>query len=255
MEHQLEAQQYAAQNFDLPHDIVQLPSQGVFYKSKRKSVKIGYLTATDENIILNGINNPNKEGVILSLIKAKLYESDLRPEELINGDVEAILIFLRNTSFGPTYTFNLTDPKTDESFQQSISLEELDFLKPEQLPDESGLYSIILPKSGIPAKIKPLTFSEVLDINNQVENYPQGRTVPRVTWRLEKQIVELDGNADKSKISSFIPSMPMMDSKFIRNFLAKNEPQIDLSRTVTTPSGEKVNVNITFGVEFFRPFF
>ena len=32
-------------DFNLPHDIVELPSGGVFYKNKKKSVKVGYLTA------------------------------------------------------------------------------------------------------------------------------------------------------------------------------------------------------------------
>ena len=41
------------QNFNLPHDVVPLPSGGEFYKSKKKSVKVGYLTAADENIISN----------------------------------------------------------------------------------------------------------------------------------------------------------------------------------------------------------
>ena len=31
---------------------------------------------------------------------------------LLDCDVEAILIFLRNTSFGSEYVFNLRDPKT-----------------------------------------------------------------------------------------------------------------------------------------------
>ena len=31
--------------FNLPHDVVSLPSEGVFYKSKKRSVKVGYLTA------------------------------------------------------------------------------------------------------------------------------------------------------------------------------------------------------------------
>jgi len=49
--------------------------------------------------------------------------------------------------------------------------------------------------------------------------------------------------------------MPIMDSKYISNFIRKNEPRIDLSREVTAPSGKKVNVRVTFGAEFFRPFF
>ena len=40
------------QNFNLPHDIVSLPSGGIFYKSKKKSIKVGYLTASDENYLI-----------------------------------------------------------------------------------------------------------------------------------------------------------------------------------------------------------
>ena len=47
--------QYGQMNFTLPHDMVVLPSGGIFYKSKKKSVKIGYLTASDENILLNSV--------------------------------------------------------------------------------------------------------------------------------------------------------------------------------------------------------
>jgi hypothetical protein len=46
-----------------------------------------------------------------------------------------------------------------------------------------------------------------------------------------------------------------MDSKFIRNFIDENEPKLDLRKTVMAPSGVKVDVEINFGVEFFRPFF
>ena len=38
-------------DFNLPHDVITLPSGGIFYKSKKKTIKVGYLTAFDENII------------------------------------------------------------------------------------------------------------------------------------------------------------------------------------------------------------
>jgi hypothetical protein len=46
-----------------------------------------------------------------------------------------------------------------------------------------------------------------------------------------------------------------MDSKYIRNFLNENVPSLDLKKQVLAPSGEIVNVDVNFGVEFFRPFF
>ena len=82
-----------------------------------------------------------------------------------------------------------------------------------------------------------------------------GRVAPVVNWRLEKQIVELNGNTDKGEISKFINEMPIFDSKFIRNFLNKNVPSLDLRRKIYAPSGELVTSDVAFGVEFFRPFF
>jgi hypothetical protein len=248
-------QQAGQMNFSLPHDVVQLPSGGVFYKNKKKSVKIGYLTAADENIIISAASNITRENIMMSLIRNKMYETDMRPEELLEGDVEAIMIFLRNTSFGPEYKLSLVDPSTNNTFESSILLDELNILKPEVSPDENGTYTTILPKSGVTVKLKPLNFGELTDLTRMAENYPVGRVAPRVTWKLQKQIVELNGDSDKGKIAQFSEQMPISDSKYIRQFFEKNEPKLDLSQTVIAPSGEKVNFTISFGVEFFRPFF
>ena len=65
---------YGQENFNLPHDVVQLPSQGKFYKSKKKSVKVGFLTAADENVIMSS----NADDMVMNLIRNKVYEPDLR---------------------------------------------------------------------------------------------------------------------------------------------------------------------------------
>ena len=91
-----DSKQYGQMDFNLPHDVVSLPSGGKYYKSKKKSVKIGYLTAADENTLLS--MNPNKtikESIVLPLLRNKLYETDIRPEDLLDADIEALLIFLR----------------------------------------------------------------------------------------------------------------------------------------------------------------
>lgn len=251
----INSSQYGQMDFNLPHDVVELPSGGVFYKNKKKSVKVGYLTANDENLITSYFTSSNRENIVTGLIRAKLYEPDLRPEDLMYSDIEAILIFLRNTSFGPEYVMNVTDPKTDKKFEATINLEQLYLKKPEHRPDENGLFTTTLPKTNRTVKLKPLTYNEDLEIVRMSEQYPSGRVAPKVNWRLLKQIVEIDGNTDKEMISKFIDTMPISDSKYIRNFLNVNEPGLDLIKTVNAPSGEKVTIPITFGVEFFRPFF
>jgi hypothetical protein len=241
--------QYAQQNISLPHDVVPLPSGGVFYKNKKSSVKVGYLTANDENILMGGADD-----LTMALVRAKLFEPDLKPEELLEGDIEAILIFLRNTAFGPEMVVNVTDPKTNQPFQATVLLDELNIRKGSK-PNEEGLFETVLPVSGASVKLKPLTFGDLVDIRVMVSKYPVGRPAPRVTWRLERQIVDYNGSRDKGEIAQVINTMMIADSKHIRKFLDDNEPKLDMERVVITPSGDRLTVNVGFGVDFFRPFF
>jgi len=116
--------QYGQENFSMPHDVVQLPSRGIFYKNKKSSVKVGYLTAADENILMG-----RSDDVTMQLLRNKLYEPGMRPEELLEGDIEAILIFLRNTSFGPEMEMTLKDPVTGNDFKTQVLLDELILIK------------------------------------------------------------------------------------------------------------------------------
>jgi hypothetical protein len=241
--------EYGQSNFDLPHDVVQLPSGGIFYKNKKKAVKVGYLTAADENLLLG-----NSKNFTLQLLKNKIYEYDIRPEDMIESDIEAILIFLRNTSFGSDIELSVTDPKTGKSFKATVDLGELS-IEPGNKPNEDGTYTVTLPKSGDVVKLKPLTYGEILEVNDIIENYPPSRIAPKVTLRLSREIVEINGDIDKTNIVKYVETMPIADSKFIRRYLTENEPKLNMKKDIKTPSGDVTTVNAGFGVEFFRPFF
>jgi len=244
-----QSKEYGQANFSLPHDVVPLPSQGIFYKNKKKSVKVGYLTANDENLLMAG-----GEDMTPNLLRTKIYEPDLRVEEMLEGDVEAILIFLRNTAFGPEMEITLTDTETRKPFKTTVLMDQLTILQG-QTPNEDGTFITTLPKSQTTVKLKPMTYGEILENQRIVDSYPVGRVAPKVTLRLQKEIVEANGSTDKGEIAKFIEQMPIADSKFIRNFMNENEPRLDMTRVVMTPSGDRLTVNVGFGVDFFRPFF
>jgi hypothetical protein len=117
------------------------------------------------------------------------------------------------------------------------------------------LISLVLPKTKKEIKIKFLTYGESQSISRQIDSYPKGMVSPSVTLKLTKQIIEVEGNREESAIADFISKMPIMDSKYINNFIRENEPKLDLVREITAPSGKKVLTRVTFGAEFFRPFF
>jgi len=244
-----ESIKYGQENFTLPHDVVPLPSGGVFYKNKKSAIKVGYLTAMDENILMGGGGN-----IATNLLRNKIYEPDFKVDEMLEGDVEAVLIFLRNTSFGPELSVNVVDPVTKKEFKTDVLLDQLTIIKGQD-PNQDGTFTVVLPKSQTTVKLKPLNYGEISNINNILDSYPKNRVVPKVTMRLQKEIVEIDGVTDLGQISKFVEQLPISDSKFIRNFMNENEPRLDLKKTIIAPSGEKLTVNVGFGAEFFRPFF
>ena len=243
---------YGQTNFNLPHDVVELPSRGLYYKNKKSAVKIGYLNATDEDVLSSGVKNNN---LLITLLRNKLYEPEIKPEDLLDGDIEAILIFLRNTSFGPEYTINLMDPATGKMFQHTFIIDEINFKKPNTTPNEDGTYTTTLPRTGAIVKLRLLTLGDKTKITDMETKYPKGRVAPITIWTLQEQIVELNGETDRGKIIEFVQNMPIMDSKHIKRFISQNEPGLDLTLEVIAPSGENVSTSITFGVDFFRPFF
>ena len=245
--------QYGQMNFNLPHDVVPLPSQGLFYANKKKSVKVGYLTAQDENLLASV--NMGTTNVIGQLLKSKIYEPDVRIDDLLPGDVEAILIFLRNTAFGPRYKISSIDPQTSKRFESEIELSELNIKQTESKPGVDGYFETKLPMSDDVVKLRLLTYGEESLIDSELDLYPDGMIVPKVTRKLESYIVSINGNTDREQIVKYIQMMPIRDSQFIRKFVNDSEPRLDLKKQVIAPSGERVDTSVSFGVEFFRPFF
>jgi hypothetical protein len=237
----------------ISYDVVQLPSQGIHYTNGKKSLRIGYLTASDENI-LTSPNLLQSDTVIDELLKRKIIEKDFNIDELVNEDKQAILIFLRNTAFGTEYEVTLTDPGTKKEFNTVIDLSILKVKELELIADTNGEYEFYLPLSK-----KKITFKF---LNNQqqkeldlIKNTTGTTISPVSTKKLEMMIKSVDGQRDQMVIYQFIQNMPIKDSQEFRRFVSENKPGLDLIVEVIAPSGEKVPVLVDFGVEFFRPFY
>lgn len=238
----------------IAYDVIELPSRGIHYANKKKSVKVAYLTASDENI-LSSPSLVSTNSVITELLKRKVIDKDLNVDEIVQEDKEAILIFLRNTAFGTEYEFKTTDPKTDQPFTFKIDLSTIkikDFTLEE---DSNGEYKYYLGKSGSEITFKFLTQKQEEEITKIRESWNGNGVAPIITKQLEFMIKSVGGIKDPMQIRNFIEKMPIKDSQDFRKFVNENKPGLDLTQNVTTPSGDTIQVQIGFGVEFFRPFY
>jgi hypothetical protein len=238
----------------IAYDVVELPSKGIYYKNNKKSVRVSYLTASDENI-LSSSSLINSGGVVEELLKRKILDKDLPIEEIIEEDRQAILIFLRNTAFGSEYTVTATDPKTDTQFQAEISLETIKIKDFKLETNENGEYSYFMQKSNVDITFNFLTVKQEKEIDEIRKSWNGIGVAPIITKQLEFMIKSVGGNKDLMNIKNFIDRLPIKDSQDFRKFINENKPGLDLVQNINTPSGDTIQIEIGFGVEFFRPFY
>lgn len=143
----------------LQYDVIQLPSNGQCYKDKLDRVPVAYLTAYDENII----TSPNlyKDGLVIDfLLKNKIVNKDINVDELVSGDIDAIILWLRATSYGADFPVVVSDPETGEEIETVI---DLTTFKPKNfnlIGDENGWFEYETPVKKDKIKFKYLSRKE-----------------------------------------------------------------------------------------------
>lgn len=241
-------------NPSIAYDVVELPSKGIYYPNKKKSVRVAYLTANDENI-LSSTTLINNGKVVDELLRRKILDRELNVDDIVEEDRQAVLIFLRNTAFGSEYSVSAIDPKTKERFETVIDLSELSVKDFKLIEDSNGEYKFFMEKSKVTITFNFLTKKQENEIEEIKKSWNGIGVAPVVTKQLEFMIKSVEGNRDPMNIRNFIETLPIKDSQEFRKFVLDNKPGIDLTKEIVTPSGEKTKVEVGFGVEFFRPFY
>lgn len=143
-------------DMDVQYDVISLPSNGECYRNKTERVPVGYLTAYDENFI----TSPNlyKDGLVIDfLLKHKIMNKDINIDELVSGDVDAIILFLRATSYGAEFPIYVRDPKSGEQIETVVDLSTLKYKEFTLKGDKDGYFDFELPVSKDIVKFKFLT--------------------------------------------------------------------------------------------------
>jgi hypothetical protein len=242
-------------NYNAPFDVIPLPSKGKLYKNKKANIKLAYMTTADENIL----TSPNllESGEFLEIIiNRKILEPDLRYRDLTVGDRNAIMIWLRATAYGEMYPVTLLD-EANQPFDTEINLNELKNIDLGAEPDEDGYFDYKLPITKLDIKFRVLTINDI-EILEEMINKDKTNGVPvnnTATYKMEKQLVEVNGRRDKTYIREFANSMRIGDAKALNDYIEKIESGIDLNIEVTTPGGGSIATFLPLNVSFFWPNF
>jgi len=206
--------EYEFNNIDdeVQYDIIELPSKGQCYKDKFSRIPVGYLTAYDENLI----TSPNlyKDGLIIDyLLKHKVLNKNINLSELCKGDVDAITLFLRVTSYGPEYPIIARDPETGENVETVIDLSQFKTKDFNLQGDENGWFEYELPISKDKIKFRFLTRNDdkVLKRLADIEDYGIRSSKVRQLANDLVNIIRKDDILDGKEKQSYIDSLKKMN--------------------------------------------
>ena len=248
--------------FSIPTDFVKLPSGGKVYPvgsalHNVRELEVRYLTAADEDILTS--RSLLRNGTALDrVLENCLIDKNIKAEELISGDKNSLITFLRVNGYGPKYKVNMTCPACgeDSDYEFDLSNIQMKELTLEPVSIGENAFSYQLP-SGSEVLFKFLNSAEeksIADMQDKIKKRTNSPIDRNVTTRLKNIIISVDGNDDKSFINQYVDNMNVMDSRSFRGFIEKNTPDLEMKGEFNcVHCGHKEEVDIPITVAFFWP--
>lgn len=250
-------------SWEVPVDNIPLPSQGKIYSPNSKlynakTVAIKAMTAKEEDILSS--KSLIKEGkVIDELIKSCLIDKSIDITELIAGDKNALMVSIRITGYGSNYDIISGCTSCEKQNNLSVNLSELEIKTLELEPAKEGqnLFRFTLPVTKKEVLFKFLSIKDVNEID-KIEKFESknfdNHIEKNITNFLFFSIVAIDSVTDKNKIKKFVENMPAYDSKSLRNYIQKNEPNVDMTHEFDCKyCGTHNKSNLPITINFFWP--
>lgn len=252
-------------SFIAPTDHVPLPSKGLFYPDGhplkgQETIEVKEMTAREEDI-LNSKALIKKGLVFDKLISSIVVDRNIKAEDLLVCDRNAILIAARASAYGSEYAYQSVCPNCGVKERKTINVSE--FLQREaELPEmvegtarlENGNLVLKLPKTGWIVECRLLTGADEQRVVRLTEakkkinpSYEAG-----LVDNLSLFVVSIEGVTQPNLIGVGLQAMPARDSKFLRDMYQKYSPKVDLKTNFVCGSCEfEQEVEVPLTADFF----
>ena len=235
----------------IPTEIVELPSKGLIYPESNPlssgKVEMKYMTAREEDILTN--QNYIQKGTVLDELVKSLIVSDVKYDDMIVGDRNALLVASRILGYGKDYTF------TWGGEEYNVDLTTIDNLPLKEEVFKKGIneFNFTLPSSGTNVTFKLLTNVDEKKITAELDGLKKinkGISTDLST-RLKYIITSVEGDRESKTIREFVDNYLLArDSRALREYIKEVQPDVDLT---FFPNGSNTKVALPIGLRFFWP--
>lgn len=246
-------------NIGIPTEVIELPSKGWYYPENHPlssgKLELRYPTAKDEDILTS--KNLRKQKLALErFLQGLIMTPGVRIEDILAIDIFALMLAARVLGFSKDYHVEVKDQE-DPTYKQKlhIDLTQLEELEHEFTEENkhTNEFAYILPAQNIEIKWKYLTYKEDNEVSKNSTNLKTGLD-EAITSLLKKQIVEVNGERNPERISSFVDGMYSKDSRALRLHIEKVKPGINTKILYTsTLTNEQSLIELPLTTEFFFP--
>jgi len=222
-----------------------------------EEIEVRHLTAADEDILTSrALLRSGK--AIDTMLSNVIMNKSVNVNDLISGDKNAILTFLRITGYGPEYEVEIDCPGCNEALKHEFDLSKLTmrFLDVNPVTTGENRFNFTLP-SGIDIEFKLLNSAEDQQISDEQDKLKRTTNSPlekNITTKYKHQIISVDGKDEQVFINNFVDSMNLRDSRAFRTYLEEVEPDVDMKQDYKCRMcGHTEEVEIPVTVGFFWP--
>ena len=239
-----------------PSEVVDLPSGGRLYPEdsplKDGKIEIKYMTAKEEDILTSA--NLIKKGIVINkLLDSLILTKDVKVDDLILGDKNAIMVAARILAYGPEYECQITHPNTGDPITHTFNLADCPF-KNISKDIKENKFDFEMPVSKKKVIFKLLTGKDETQIDEDLKASKKigSQVIPELTTRMRYSLISVGGETDQSVLNVFAENMLARDSMALRKEISKVSPDIILEQEIDI-EGETVKVDIPMTVNFFWP--
>ena len=245
-----------------PTEFVELPSGGVYYPEghplhNKPVIEIKHMTAKEEDILTSEALLRN--GLAIDrLLESVILDKNIKVDDLLLGDKNAILIAARVTGFGNFYEVTTTCPACSRESDYTFDLSELKPHTPtlgDSGRDEgNGVFSFDLPVSKVRLFVRLLTSRDEKNITANFINKDGMPASNPITGLLRSIVVAANEHTDPATLQKFIEMMPIPDVKHVRSTYDALKPDLDLRFDFRCPlCHEEGKVGMPMTAKFFWP--
>jgi hypothetical protein len=203
-------------NIERPFEMLFIPSRGLFYPSKENYLLLNQLTYVEENLLTSEFLVESGKAMEF-VLKNILVEQNVKPTELLAGDVQAIGLFLRSFAYGDKLELEFDCGHCGFSEEVPVRLSSFQ-MKDVIVAPENGLIPMLLDGTELIFMFKPLTYFEDVGMS---------RAKVSSLDKIIHMTQSINGCEDKKIISQIIKKMKIPEIRRVKVFLEKAIPGVD----------------------------